>query len=113
MSIALMFPGQGSQAVGMGRALAENFSAARQALEEIDAALGDKLTTIMWDGPAETLTLTENAQPALLAVSVAALRVLDTVGLLLGGAGTEAASIARTSSPSRAKSADRMLGAMR
>jgi [acyl-carrier-protein] S-malonyltransferase len=78
MSIALMFPGQGSQAVGMGRALAENFAAARQAFEEIDAALGDKLTTIMWEGPAETLTLTENAQPALLAVSVAALRVLES-----------------------------------
>jgi [acyl-carrier-protein] S-malonyltransferase len=75
---ALMFPGQGSQAVGMGRALAENFPAARRAFAEIDAALGDKLTTIMWDGPAETLTLTENAQPALLAVSVAALRVLES-----------------------------------
>jgi [acyl-carrier-protein] S-malonyltransferase len=73
-----MFPGQGSQAVGMGRALAENFAAARQAFDEIDAALGDKLTTIMWEGPAETLTLTENAQPALLAVSVAALRVLES-----------------------------------
>ncbi len=80
MSIALMFPGQGSQAVGMGRALAENFAAARQAFEEIDAALGDKLTTIMWEGPAETLTLTQNAQPALLAVSVAALRVLESEG---------------------------------
>lgn len=78
MSNALMFPGQGSQGVGMGRALAENFPAARQAFEEIDAALGDKLTSIMWDGPAETLTLTENAQPALLAVSVAALRVLES-----------------------------------
>jgi [acyl-carrier-protein] S-malonyltransferase len=77
MSIALVFPGQGSQAVGMGRALAENFPAARRAFDEIDAALGDKLTTIMWEGPAETLTLTENAQPALLAVSVAALRVLE------------------------------------
>ncbi len=80
MSIALMFPGQGSQAVGMGRALAENFATARQAFEEIDAALGDKLTTIMWEGPAETLTLTQNAQPALLAVSVAALRVLESEG---------------------------------
>jgi [acyl-carrier-protein] S-malonyltransferase len=76
MSIALVFPGQGSQAVGMGRALAENFPAARQAFDQIDAALGEKLTTIIWEGPAETLTLTENAQPALLAVSVAALRVL-------------------------------------
>jgi len=78
MSIALVFPGQGSQAVGMGRALAENFAAARQAFDEIDAALGDKLTTIMWEGPLDTLTLTENAQPALLAVSIAALRVLES-----------------------------------
>jgi [acyl-carrier-protein] S-malonyltransferase len=62
----------------MGRALAENFPAARQAFDEIDAALGEKLTTVMWQGPAETLTLTENAQPALLAVSVAALRVLES-----------------------------------
>ncbi|HEV2955057.1 MAG TPA: ACP S-malonyltransferase [Xanthobacteraceae bacterium] len=80
MSIALVFPGQGSQAVGMGRALAENFPAARQAFDEIDAALGEKLTSIMWEGPAETLTLTENAQPALLAASVAALRVLESEG---------------------------------
>src|ERR1043166_2169879 len=78
MSIALVFPGQGSQAVGMGRALAENFPAARQAFDEIDAALGEKLTSIMWEGPAETLTLTENAQPALLAASVATLRVLES-----------------------------------
>jgi [acyl-carrier-protein] S-malonyltransferase len=78
MSIALMFPGQGSQAVGMGRALAENYPAARQAFDEIDAALGERLTTVMWEGPAETLTLTENAQPALLAVSAAALRVLES-----------------------------------
>ena len=78
MSIALMFPGQGSQAVGMGRALAENFAVARQAFDEIDAALGDNLTKIMWEGPAETLTLTENAQPALLAASLAALRVLES-----------------------------------
>jgi [acyl-carrier-protein] S-malonyltransferase len=78
MSIALVFPGQGSQAVGMGRALAENFTVARQVFDEIDAALGDRLTAIMWEGPAETLTLTENAQPALLAVSLAALRVLES-----------------------------------
>jgi [acyl-carrier-protein] S-malonyltransferase len=78
MSIALVFPGQGSQAVGMGRALAENFTVARQVFDEIDAALADKLTAIMWEGPAETLTLTENAQPALLAVSLAALRVLES-----------------------------------
>jgi [acyl-carrier-protein] S-malonyltransferase len=78
MAVALVFPGQGSQAVGMGRALAANFPAAQRVFDEIDAALGDKLTTIMWDGPVDTLTLTENAQPALLAVSLAALRVLET-----------------------------------
>ncbi|HXW25440.1 MAG TPA: ACP S-malonyltransferase [Xanthobacteraceae bacterium] len=78
MSIALVFPGQGSQAVGMGRALAANFAVARRVFDEVDAALSDKLTAVMWDGPAETLTLTENAQPALLAVSLAALRVLES-----------------------------------
>jgi [acyl-carrier-protein] S-malonyltransferase len=78
MSIAFVFPGQGSQAVGMGKALAENFSAARKVLDEVDEALGEKLTDIMWQGPAETLTLTQNAQPALMAVSLAAMRVLET-----------------------------------
>lgn len=78
MSIAFVFPGQGSQAVGMGRALATAFTAARQVFDEVDAALGDKLSAIMWEGPAEQLTLTENAQPALVAVSLAAMRVLET-----------------------------------
>ena len=78
MAVALVFPGQGSQAVGMGKALAENFAAARRVFDEVDAALGDKLTAIMWNGPAETLTLTENAQPALMAVSLAAMRVIET-----------------------------------
>jgi [acyl-carrier-protein] S-malonyltransferase len=78
MSVAFVFPGQGSQAVGMGKALAETFSAARQVFDEVDAALDDKLSTIMWEGPAERVTLTENAQPALVAVSLAAMRVLET-----------------------------------
>jgi [acyl-carrier-protein] S-malonyltransferase len=78
MSIAFIFPGQGSQSVGMGRALADNFAAAREVFQEVDAALGEKLTKVIWEGPAETLTLTENAQPALMAVSLAALRVLQT-----------------------------------
>ena len=78
MSSAYVFPGQGSQAVGMGKALAETFPVARRVFDEVDAALGDKLTTVMWEGPAETLTLTENAQPALVAVSLAAMRVLET-----------------------------------
>jgi len=76
MSIAFVFPGQGSQAVGMGKGLAANFAAARDVFDEVDAALGDKLSAIMWEGPAERLTLTENTQPALVAVSLAALRVL-------------------------------------
>jgi [acyl-carrier-protein] S-malonyltransferase len=62
----------------MGKALADSFPAARAVFEEVDSALGEKLTTIIWDGPAETLQLTENAQPALMAVSLAALRVLET-----------------------------------
>jgi [acyl-carrier-protein] S-malonyltransferase len=77
MSIAFVFPGQGSQTVGMGKALADAFPAAKAVFDEVDAALGDKLTAVMWDGPAETLTLTENAQPALLATSIAVLRVLQ------------------------------------
>src|SRR5476649_1461546 len=77
MTAAFTFPGQGSQAVGMGKALAEAFPAARTVFDEVDAALGEKLTAIIWDGPAETLTLTENAQPALMAVSLATLRVLE------------------------------------
>lgn len=78
MTVALVFPGQGSQVVGMGKALADAFAPARAVFDEVDSALGDKLSTILWDGPADVLTLTENAQPALLAVSIAAFRVLET-----------------------------------
>jgi [acyl-carrier-protein] S-malonyltransferase len=77
MATAFVFPGQGSQAVGMGKGLADAFAPARRVFEEIDAALGEKLSETMWNGPAETLTLTENAQPALMAVSLAALRALE------------------------------------
>jgi len=85
MTAAFTFPGQGSQAVGMGKALADAFSAAKAVFDEVDAALGEKLTAIIWDGPAETLQLTENAQPALMAVSLAALRVLEgEAGLNIG-----------------------------
>lgn len=78
MTAAFTFPGQGSQAVGMGKALAEAFPAAQAVFDEVDAALGEKLSRTIWDGPAETLQLTQNAQPALMAVSIAALRVLET-----------------------------------
>jgi [acyl-carrier-protein] S-malonyltransferase len=77
MSLAFIFPGQGSQAVGMGKALADAYAPARSVFEEVDAALGEKLTKVIWEGPAETLMLTENAQPALMAVSLAAMRVLE------------------------------------
>ena len=87
MTAAFTFPGQGSQAVGMGKALAEAFPAARAVFDEVDAALGEKLTAIIWDGPAETLQLTENAQPALMAVSLATLRVLETEAGFSVGAG--------------------------
>ena len=78
MSNAFIFPGQGSQQVGMGKALADNFAAARSVFDAVDEALGEKLTAVMWEGPADRLTLTENAQPALMAVSLAAMRVLET-----------------------------------
>lgn len=77
MTAAFTFPGQGSQTVGMGKALADAFPAARAVFEEVDAALGEKLSTLIWEGPGETLQLTENAQPALMAVSLATLRVLE------------------------------------
>ena len=77
MSVAFVFPGQGSQAVGMGKALAEAFAPARAVFEEVDAALGERLSATIWDGPTDKLTLTENAQPALMTVSLAAMRVLE------------------------------------
>lgn len=78
MALAFVFPGQGSQAVGMGKALAEAFPVAKAVFDEVDAALSQKLSTLMWEGPEADLTLTANAQPALMAVSVAAFRVLET-----------------------------------
>jgi len=77
MTTALIFPGQGSQAVGMGKALAERFSVARAVFDEVDAALGESLSVLMFDGPEADLTLTFNAQPALMASSLAVLRVLE------------------------------------
>ncbi|MFW8603767.1 ACP S-malonyltransferase [Rhizobium beringeri] len=81
MTIAFTFPGQGSQAVGMGKDLAENFAEARAVFEEVDQALGEKLSDVMFNGPEDTLTLTANAQPALMAVSIAVVRVLEAKGL--------------------------------
>ena len=77
MSLAFIFPGQGSQSVGMGRELFEAFPAAREVFEEVDDALNQKLSAIMFNGPLEDLTLTANTQPALMAASVAVMRVLD------------------------------------
>ncbi|MBN36719.1 MAG: [acyl-carrier-protein] S-malonyltransferase [Rhodospirillaceae bacterium] len=80
MSRLFVFPGQGSQKPGMGAELAEAFGAAREVFEEVDEALGQKLSTLMRDGPEDELTLTQNAQPALMASSIAVLRVLKTEG---------------------------------
>ncbi|EAV46395.1 ACP S-malonyltransferase [Roseibium aggregatum] len=85
MTIAFTFPGQGSQGVGMGKALADAFPEAKAVFDEVDEALGQKLSDVMWTGPEETLTLTANAQPALMAVSLAAMRVLEARGLDLAG----------------------------
>ena len=81
MSIAFIFPGQGAQAVGMGKALADAYPAAAAIFEEVDDALGEKLSDLIWDGPTETLTLTANAQPALMATSLAAMRALEAEGV--------------------------------
>lgn len=80
MSRAFMFPGQGSQSVGMGRELAESFDTAREVFQEVDDALKQKLSRLMWEGPQEDLTLTENAQPAIMAVSLAVARTLEKQG---------------------------------
>lgn len=81
MVAAFIFPGQGSQLVGMGKALAEQFVAARMVFEEVDDALGEKLSNIIFEGPSDILTLTANAQPALMCVSIAIIRVMEQLGL--------------------------------
>jgi [acyl-carrier-protein] S-malonyltransferase len=90
MSRAFVFPGQGAQAIGMGRALAEAYPAARAVFDEVDAALGEALSALIWEGDIETLTLTANAQPALMATSIAALRALEAEGFAV----TDAAFVA-------------------
>ncbi len=85
MSNALLFPGQGSQAVGMGREFAEAFPEAKAVFDQVDDALGESLSTMIWDGPESDLNLTRNAQPALMAVSIAILRVMEARGLNIAG----------------------------
>src|ERR1700760_774234 len=80
MTRAFIFPGQGSQAVGMGKALAEAFAPAREVFQEVDDALNLRLSKIMWEGPESDLVLTENAQPAIMAASIAVIRVLQAEG---------------------------------
>ncbi|MBZ9963444.1 ACP S-malonyltransferase [Mesorhizobium sp. BR1-1-2] len=83
MAVAFTFPGQGSQAVGMGKDLADAFPEARRVFSEVDDALGENLSKLIWEGPEETLTLTANAQPALMAVSLAAISALEARGFSL------------------------------
>jgi [acyl-carrier-protein] S-malonyltransferase len=86
VSRAFVFPGQGAQAVGMGRDLAEAYPAARAVFEEVDDALGQRLSRLTWEGDAAELTLTENAQPALMATSIAAMRTLEAEGVAVTSA---------------------------
>ena len=81
MSVAFVFPGQGAQTIGMGQDLAEAYPAAKAVFEEVDEALGESLSALIWEGDQDTLTLTQNAQPALMATSIAALRALEAEGL--------------------------------
>jgi [acyl-carrier-protein] S-malonyltransferase len=83
MSVAFIFPGQGSQAVGMGADIAKAYPTARAVFDEVNEALGEDLSQLMWEGSADELTLTENAQPALMAVSLAAMSVLESKGVKL------------------------------
>ncbi len=90
MTTAFVFPGQGAQAIGMGKALAEAYPAAQAVFDEVDAALGEKLSELIWNGDIAELTLTQNAQPALMATSMAAMRALETEGVKV----TDAAMVA-------------------
>ena len=86
MSIAFVYPGQGAQSVGMGKALADAYPAAAAVFTEVDDALGEKLSDLIWDGPIETLTLTANAQPALMAMSLAAMKAMESEGVSISDA---------------------------
>jgi len=86
MGRAFVFPGQGAQTIGMGRALAESFPAARAVFDEVDAALGEAFSALIWEGSQDELTLTRNAQPALMATSIAAMRALEAEGVSIAAA---------------------------
>ncbi|UWR41761.1 ACP S-malonyltransferase [Phaeobacter inhibens] len=86
MTIAFVFPGQGAQTIGMGKALAEAYPVAKAVFDEVDAALGEALSQLIWEGDIETLTLTQNAQPALMATSLAAMRALEAGGVSINKA---------------------------
>jgi len=86
MSRAFVFPGQGAQTIGMGKALADAYPAARAVFEEVDDALGEPLSHLIWEGDIETLTLTQNAQPALMATSMAVMRAMDAEGVTIADA---------------------------
>ena len=86
MSRAFVFPGQGAQTIGMGRELADAYPAANQVFQEVDEALGEPLSQLIWEGDIDTLTLTQNAQPALMATSMAAMRALDAEGITISQA---------------------------
>ncbi len=86
MSRAFLFPGQGAQTIGMGKDLADSYASAKAVFEEVDDALGEKLSQLIWDGDADTLTLTANAQPALMATSLAAMRALEAEGVTIDAA---------------------------
>jgi [acyl-carrier-protein] S-malonyltransferase len=87
MTRAFIFPGQGAQTIGMGQDLAQAYPAAKAIFEEVDDALGEKLSDLIWEGDIETLTLTQNAQPALMATSLAAMRALEAEGVTIADAG--------------------------
>ncbi|SEW20834.1 [Acyl-carrier-protein] S-malonyltransferase [Aliiroseovarius sediminilitoris] len=86
MSRAFVFPGQGAQSVGMGKALADAYPSAKAVFDEVDEALGEKLSTLIWEGEQDALTLTQNAQPALMATSLAAMRALEAEGVTVEAA---------------------------
>ena len=90
MTRAFVFPGQGAQTIGMGKALAEAYPAAQAVFDEVDEALGEKLSSLIWEGDIADLTLTQNAQPALMATSIAAMRALEAEGVSV----TDAAFVA-------------------